>query len=115
MVNMMKKYHTCIPFVICIKSEEKHKERFAVRSKQMTIDPNFNKYIKHVRNIRIIQKDLIRKAAATLIPRIDNSNVDKSIGLIHVTIVKCLRQISDNKLLYDPLRKQATVMYYEFN
>ncbi len=91
MTNMMKKYPACIPFVVCIKNEQKHKERFAVRSKHMTIDPNFNKYIKNVKNIRTIQKDLIKKAEACLIPRIDNSNVDKSIGLIHVTIVKCLR------------------------
>jgi 2-phosphoglycerate kinase len=45
MVKMMKKYPECIPFVICIKNEEKHKERFAVRSKHMTLDPKFNKYI----------------------------------------------------------------------
>src|SRR5882724_7686286 len=89
MTKMMKKYPACIPFVICIKNESKHKERFAVRSKHMTIDPNFNKYIKHVKNIRIIQNDLIKKAEYVLIPRIDNSNVDKSMGLIHVTIVKC--------------------------
>lgn len=54
MVNMMKKYPSCIPFVVCIKNEEKHKERFAVRTKHMTIDPRYNKYIKHVKNIRII-------------------------------------------------------------
>ena len=89
MTTMMKKYPSCIPFVICIKNEEKHKERFAVRTKHMTIDPNFNKYIKNVKSIRIIQKDLLKKAETSLIPRIDNSNVDKSVGLIHVTIVKC--------------------------
>lgn len=87
----MKKYPSCIPFVICIKNEEKHKERFAVRSKHMTIDPKFNKYIKNVKSIRIIQKSLIMKAESTLIPRIDNSNIDKSIGMIHITIVRCLR------------------------
>jgi 2-phosphoglycerate kinase len=91
MTRLMKKYPACIPFVICIKNEEKHKERFAVRSKHMTIDPKYNKYIKYVKNIRYIQNHLIKKASEVLIPRIDNSNVDKSIGLIHVTIVKCLR------------------------
>jgi 2-phosphoglycerate kinase len=54
MANMMKKYPSCIPFVIFIKNEEKHKERFAVRAKHMTIDPNYNKYIKNVKSIRII-------------------------------------------------------------
>lgn len=102
MLSMMKKYPSCIPFVICIKNEEKHKERFAVRTKHMTIDPRFNKYIKNVKSIRIIQKHLIKKAEETLIPRIDNSNVDKSIGLIHVTIVRCLRQIAEGNPLLDP-------------
>jgi 2-phosphoglycerate kinase len=54
MVKMMKKYPECIPFVICIKNEEKHKERFAVRSKHMTLDPKFNKYIQNVKSIRTI-------------------------------------------------------------
>jgi 2-phosphoglycerate kinase len=54
MTNMMKKYPSCIPFVICIKNEDKHKERFAVRTKHMTIDPKFNKYIKNVKSIRTI-------------------------------------------------------------
>ena len=52
--NMMKLYPSCVAFVICIKNEEKHKERFAVRSKQMTIDPKYNKYIKHFKSIRTI-------------------------------------------------------------
>ena len=91
MTKMMKKYPECIPFVICIKKEEKHKQRFAVSSNHMTIDPKYNKYIKYVKNIRYIQNHLLKKASEVLIPRIDNSNVDKSIGLIHVTIVKCLR------------------------
>ena len=91
MTRMMENYPTCIPFVICIKNEDKHKERFAVRTKHMTIDPNFNKYIKNYKSIRAIQKHLMKKAETSLIPRIDNSNVDKSIGIIHVTLVKCLR------------------------
>ena len=115
MVQMMKKYPSCIPFVLCIKNEEKHKERFAVRTKHMTIDPKFNKYIKNVKSIRIIQKYLIKKAEEALIPRIDNSNVDKSIGLIHVTIVRCLRQIAEGAQIFDSQRKQATIMHHEFN
>ena len=115
MTTMIKKYPSCIPFVVCIKNKEKHMERFAVRTKHMTIDPNFNKYVKNVGSIRIIQKDLIRKAETALIPMIDNSNVDKSIGIIHVMIVKCLRQLAELKSLYDPSRKQATIMHFEFS
>ena len=44
----------------------------------------------------------MKKAEAALIPRIDNSNVDKSIGLIHATIVRCLRQVAEGKALLDP-------------
>lgn len=115
MTQMMKKYPSCIPFVLCIKNEKKHKERFAVRTKHMTIDPRFNKYVKNMKSIRIIQKYLIKKAEEVLIPRIDNSNVDKSIGLIHVTIVRCLRQIAEGTQIFDSQRKQATIMHHEFN
>ena len=52
MKDMMKKYSSCIPFFLYIKNEEKHKERFAVRTKHMTIDPRYNKYIAHVKSIR---------------------------------------------------------------
>ena len=105
---MMKKYSSCIPFVVCIKNEEKHKERFAVRAKHMTIDPRFNKYIKHYKSIRIIQKQKKKKGERCLIPCIDNTNVDKSIGLVHATIVRCLRKLEEGKQLFDHKTKQAT-------
>lgn len=105
MINIMKKYPTCFPFVICIKNEQKHMERFAVRTKHMTIDPRFNKYIKNSKSIRIIQKNIMKKAETLLIPRIDNTNVDKSIGIMHITIVKCLRQIAEGQPIFDSVRK----------
>ena len=112
---MMKKHPSCLPFVLYIKNEEKHKERFAVRSKNMTIDPKFNKYVKHFKNIRIIQRYLTKKAESALVPRIDNSNVDKSISLIHVTIMRCLRHLADGTAIYDPKSKQAVLIHQEFN
>ena len=36
-------------------NEAKHRERFAVRAKHMTLDPAGNRYIKYIRNIRAIQ------------------------------------------------------------
>jgi 2-phosphoglycerate kinase len=42
---MMAKYKQVVPFVLYIKSRKKHSERFAVRAKDMTIDPRFNKYV----------------------------------------------------------------------
>lgn len=55
----MTKYPNCIPFILYIRSTKKHGERFAVRAKQMTIDPKFNKYIKNIAHIRTIQDYLI--------------------------------------------------------
>lgn len=71
----------------------------------MTIDPRYNKYIAHVKNIRTIQKYLLKKSGEALIPRIDNYNVDKSLGLIHFTVVRCLRQLSEGVSIYDTQRK----------
>lgn len=47
MIKIMKKYDYVMPFTICIKDEKKHKERFAVRSKYMTLDKRTNKYVKN--------------------------------------------------------------------
>jgi 2-phosphoglycerate kinase len=42
MVHLLKKYKNILPFVIYISNEEKQKERFAVRSKYMTLDPKMS-------------------------------------------------------------------------
>ncbi len=78
--SMMKKHLYTIPFVVYISKSEKHKERFAVRSKKMTIDPKFNKYVKNFDNIRTIQCSIIKKADKAFIPKIENINIDKSLG-----------------------------------
>lgn len=41
--RLQAKHPTCIPFLIYISNESKHKERFAIRAKYMTIDPRHNK------------------------------------------------------------------------
>ena len=115
LMSVMKKYPFCIPFVIHIKNKEKHKERFAVRSKHMTLDPKYNKYIECFDNIRVIHKSFVKKAEKKLIPRIDNTNVDKSLGVIHSTIVRCLRKISKGESLMDQEINKATVLFQEFN
>ncbi len=112
---VMKKYPFCIPFVVFIKNKEKHKERFAVRSKQMTLDPRYNKYVECFESIRIIHKFFVRSAEKSLIPRIDNTNVDKSLGLIHSTIVRCLRKIVKGESLIDESTNKATNLCQEFN
>ena len=54
MFEIMKKYKNVHCFALYIKNEKKHKERFAVRSKYMTLDKNFNKYVANFSNIRLI-------------------------------------------------------------
>lgn len=54
MFKIMKKYRRVIPFALCITKESKHKERFAVRSKYMTLDSRNNKYVENFPNIRLI-------------------------------------------------------------
>ena len=115
LISVMKKYPFCIPFVVYIKNKEKHKERFAVRSKHMTLDPRYNRYIECFDNIRIIHKFFVRKAEKRLVPRIDNTNVDKSLGLIHSTIVRCLRKIVKGESLLDDATGKATILCQEFN
>ena len=115
MLNVMRKYPFCVPFVVFIKNKEKHKERFAVRSKQMTLDPRYNRYVECFHTIRQIHKSFVRKAEISLIPRIDNTNVDKSLGLIHSTLVRCLRQIVKGEPLLDEATNKAGPLCQEFN
>ena len=78
--NLVSRYKYTLPFIVYISKSEKHKERFAVRSKLMTLEPKFNKYVENFDNIRIIQNYIIKKAERYQIPIIDNNNIDKSLG-----------------------------------
>ncbi|KAE9027194.1 hypothetical protein PR002_g10732 [Phytophthora rubi] len=101
LLTLVKKHPTCVPFVIYISNENKHRERFAVRARHMTIDPQENKYIKHFDNIRIIQRHLCKHADRCLIPKIDNTNVDRSIATIQSTLVRVLRKLDRGEKLAD--------------
>eukprot|EP00831_Metopus_contortus_P052539 TRINITY_DN44101_c0_g1_i1.p1 TRINITY_DN44101_c0_g1~~TRINITY_DN44101_c0_g1_i1.p1 ORF type:complete len:234 (+),score=59.26 TRINITY_DN44101_c0_g1_i1:93-794(+) len=72
-------------------------------------------YVESYESIRAIHKSFVRKGEKFLVPRIDNSNVDKSLGLIHSTIVRCLRKISNNESLVDPEINKASILCHEFN
>ncbi|RQM28910.1 hypothetical protein B5M09_003317 [Aphanomyces astaci] len=65
---------------------------FAVRAKHMTVDPQENKYIKYFDNIRIIQRHLCKNADKFLIPKVDNTNVDRSLVTIQTTLIRALRK-----------------------
>ena len=114
MKKIARKYENCIPFLIFISNESKHKERFAVRSKYMTLDERFNKYIENFMNIRIIQKFLIKKANENLISKVDNTNIDKSMGLILKTILTYFRKLYIRKEAI-PDNNHLLYLYEEFN
>lgn len=114
MKKISKKYPSCVSFQIYISNESKHKERFAVRSKYMTLDERFNKYVENFNNIRIIQKFLLKKSDEFLIPKIDNSNIDKSMGSILKTIMSYFRKIYIKKEQI-PDHNSMLFLYEEYN
>ncbi|KAL5056113.1 hypothetical protein RYX36_036795 [Vicia faba] len=113
-MGLMKKHPSIIPFMVYITNEEKHLERFAVRAKYMTLDPAKNKYVKYIRNIRTIQDYLCKRAEKHLVPKINNTNVDKSVAAIHATVFSCLRRREVGDQLYDPVRNTVTVVDEEY-
>ncbi|KAG0493747.1 hypothetical protein HPP92_004741 [Vanilla planifolia] len=112
-MGLMKKHPSIIPFMIYITNEEKHKERFAVRAKYMAIDPAKNKYVKYIRNIRTIQDYLCNRADKHLVPKINNTNVDRSVAAIHATVFSCLRRQEGGEKLYDPVTNTVPMVYDE--
>ncbi|TKY48558.1 P-loop NTPase domain-containing protein LPA1-like 1 [Spatholobus suberectus] len=113
-MGLMKKHPSIIPFMIYITNEDKHMERFAVRAKYMALDPAKNKYVKYIRNIRTIQDYLCKRADKHLVPKINNTNVDKSVAAIHATVFSCLRKREAGEQLYDPIRNTVTIVDEEY-
>ncbi|XP_059626829.1 P-loop NTPase domain-containing protein LPA1 homolog 2-like isoform X2 [Cornus florida] len=113
-MGLMKKHPSIIPFMIYIPNEDKHLERFAVRAKYMTLDPAKNKYVKYIRNIRTIQEYLCNRADKHLVPKINNTNVDKSVAAIHATVFSCLRRREAGEQLYDPTTNRVAVIDEEY-
>jgi len=113
-MGLMKKHPSIIPFMVHITNEDKHLERFAVRAKYMTLDPAKNKYVKYIRNIRTIQDYLCKRAEKHFVPKINNTNVDKSVAAIHATVFSCLRKREMGEQLYDPVRNTVSVVYEEY-
>lgn len=113
-MGLMKKHPSIIPFMIYIANEGKHLERFAVRAKYMTLDPTKNKYVKYIRNIRTIQDYLCKRADKHLVPKINNTNVDKSVAAIHATVFNCLRRREDGEGLLDLNTNTVKVVHQEY-
>ncbi|KAG6762006.1 hypothetical protein POTOM_032490 [Populus tomentosa] len=113
-MGLMKKHPSILPFMIYITNEDKHMERFAVRAKYMTLDPAKNKYVKYIRNIRTIQEYLCKRADKHLVPKINNTNVDKSVAAIHATVFSCLRRREAGEQLYDPTTNTIALVDEEY-
>ncbi|PSR89939.1 P-loop NTPase domain-containing protein [Actinidia chinensis var. chinensis] len=113
-MGLMKKHPSIIPFMIYIPNEDKHLERFAVRAKYMTLDPAKNKYVKYIRNIRAIQEYLCKRADKHLVPKINNTNVDKSVAAIHATVFSCLRRRETGEQLYDAATNTVALVDEEY-
>ncbi|KAK8515783.1 hypothetical protein V6N12_075806 [Hibiscus sabdariffa] len=113
-MGLMKKHSSIIPFMIYISNEDKHLERFAVRAKYMTLDPAKNKYVKYIKNIRAIQDYLCKRAEKHLVPKINNTNVDRSVAAIHATVFSCFRRLEAGEPLYDPVTNTVSVVYDEY-
>jgi len=114
-MRLVKRHPTCIPFLMYISNEDKHRERFAIRSKYMTLDPHQNKYTKYFKNIRIINDYLCTGADVKLIPQIDNTNMDRSLATIHATIFNCLRRhVINEESYYNQEKDNLEVVHEEF-
>lgn len=110
----MKKHPSIIPFMVYISNEDKHLERFAVRAKYMTLDPARNKYVKYIRNIRTIQEYLCKRADKHLVPKVNNTNVDKSVAAIHATVFSCLFRREEGEVLLDQATNTIKVVHQEY-
>lgn len=94
-VELSRMFHHIIPFTIFVRSQTKHKERFAIRAKYMTLDANVNTYIKHFENIRIIQSFLVKSSIENNVGLLENSNMDKSLALLHAVIIHSLSEMNE--------------------
>ena len=63
-----------------------------VRAKYMTLDAGQNRYVHYLSAIRAIQEHLVQGAARMQIPAVNNTNVDRSVAIIHATVLACLRR-----------------------
>jgi len=59
----------------------------------MTLDAKYNKYVEYFDCIRTIQNYIIKRSDKSKFPKIDNNNIDKSLGIIQDTILRALLDI----------------------
>ncbi|KAI7858916.1 hypothetical protein BDC45DRAFT_497891 [Circinella umbellata] len=116
MKYLAKNNPNCIPLVIYISNEHKHTERFAVRAKYMTVAPRTNKYIRYFDNIRLIQNHLCQQADEYYVPKIDNTNVDRSLAILHTVVLNVLARMkrTNKNHTIDPVSDKFVTVFEEY-
>ena len=141
-MGLLSRHPAVVPFLIYISNEQKHRERFAVRSQHMTsaatlttappphhhlataataaltaaavsptaftptlptatvaatalaasaVELRHNRYLLHFEAIRTIQRYLVKHADSCLLPKVDNTNVDRSVRTTRSALLRCLQ------------------------
>ena len=111
--ELMRWHPNIVPFLVYISNEAKHKERFAVRAKYMSLQSTRNRYVKYFRNIRHIQEYLCKRADKLLVPKVDNTNLDRTLATIHATLVGVLRQLAAHRPLLHEASGTAAPLHAE--
>ncbi|KAI8367625.1 uncharacterized protein BYT42DRAFT_618043 [Radiomyces spectabilis] len=117
MRKLVQRHKNCIPVLIYISNKQKHAERFAIRAKYMTVAPRANKYIHYFDNIRLIQEYLCQQADEWMIPKINNTNVDRSLAILHTTMINVLSRMQTLKksCLLEETSGKPQLLYEEFS
>ncbi|OHT04296.1 hypothetical protein TRFO_28235 [Tritrichomonas foetus] len=110
MLKVVQTFPNVVPFLIYIKKEDFHRQRFAVRAKYMTTDPSANRYISNFSAIRYVQTYLSKGANKHLVPKIDNRNIDRSLETIHQTLFSYLKKLEGRNSMYDPSTERLTFL-----
>jgi hypothetical protein len=80
----------------------------------MSLDPKQNKYVKNMSAISAIQEWLIDTADALHIPKLNNKNLDTSIGLVHRAFLRTFRTLKRKKTLLNEDHTAAEYFLEEF-
>ena len=75
------------------------------------MDPLSNKYVKNFQKIWTIQQFLINKAEKHSIPAVENSNIDKSLGIIHSTISLYTRKLYSDEIEWKGMELSEKLEY----
>lgn len=76
----------------------------------MTLEPRNNKYVQYFEHIRQIQGYIRSRADFFDVPKIDNTNIDRSLAKIHASVFKSVKKVALNKeSLFDLETNKANI------